>query len=106
LRNIAKEAGVHIWSDSNCYFNANNLFLSIHTGGSGTYAINLPQALQVYDVYMQKAVSKGKIQNLNLELPAHKTKLFYLGDWKKLDKYLKIKLQANDIERIRTLESF
>jgi hypothetical protein len=56
LRNIAREAGCHIYSDANDVVYANKNFLCVYAPGGGTRTIRLPNRAKVIDVLENKTV--------------------------------------------------
>jgi hypothetical protein len=56
LRNIAREAGCHIYSDANDVVYANKNFLCVYAPGGGTRTIQLPNRAKVIDVLENKTV--------------------------------------------------
>jgi hypothetical protein len=56
LRNIAREAGCHIYSDANDVVYANKNFLCVYAPGGATRTIRLPNRAKVIDVLENKTV--------------------------------------------------
>jgi len=83
LRNIFKYAGVHVYSDTNEALYVNKSWLSIHTREAGERVIKLPERMDVYDVFANQLVGE-KISEFKVSLPKHITKLYYLGEYKKI----------------------
>lgn len=79
LRNICREAGVHIYNDDGILMYFNNNFLGIHVKDGVTTEIKLPSETDVYDLYANKiiATNTGKF---TAEVPAVSTKLYFLGN--------------------------
>lgn len=79
LRNIAKYAGIHLYSESLDALYANNSFLAIHTHHvSGPRTIKLPKRCDVYDVFAKKLVARNVVSFVD-NIPARTTKLYYIG---------------------------
>ena len=79
LRKIAREAGVHIFSDSLDIFEANERFVSFHARNSGRKTIRLPRRTDVYDVFGRRMVARG-VEEFSFDAPLHSSWLFYCGD--------------------------
>jgi hypothetical protein len=80
LRNIARYAGVHLYSDSLDVVYANNSFVAVHTNHkSGRRVIGLRKKADVYEVFEGREVAKNAMSFVE-ELPARTTKLYYIGD--------------------------
>ena len=78
LRALAREAGVHIYSDSDDPLSVNNNWLSIHTATAGVKHIRLPEEHPVFDVVGEHTLSEG-CRSFEVELPEHVTRLYYIG---------------------------
>ncbi len=78
LRNMAKFAGVHIYSEDPHVLYANKNFVAIHTIRSGRKTIHLPQRANVYDVFEKREIAKNTAAFVD-NIPAHTTKLYYIG---------------------------
>jgi hypothetical protein len=59
-RELARQAGVHIWNERDDTFYANNTFVSLHANGAGTRTIRFPWACNVVDVMTRKRVAANK----------------------------------------------
>ena len=59
LRNIARAAGCHIYSEANDVVYANRNFLCIYAPGGGTRTIRLPEESRVVDLLENRIVSEG-----------------------------------------------
>lgn len=59
LRNIARAAGCHIYSEANDVVYANRNFLCIYAPGGGTRTIRLPEESRVVDLLEKRIVSEG-----------------------------------------------
>lgn len=80
IRNIAKEAGAHIYNKDNILLNANNKFICVHNGNVSNQkiTINLPLACNVQELFSEKVYADSAI-SFDLELEACKTYLFKLS---------------------------
>lgn len=79
LRNIAKYAGGHLYSESLDTLYANNSFLAIHTNHvSARRIIKLRRRCDVYDVFEKKQIAMNVISFVD-NIPARTTKLYYIG---------------------------
>jgi hypothetical protein len=78
LRNIAKAAGVHIYSELDDLVYANNDFLAIHTNRAGPREIKLRKATDVVDVFTGEIIAKNTNKFL-VELRQYETVLYHLG---------------------------
>ncbi len=77
LRGIARDAGVHIYSDADDVVCANRHFLSLYAPRGGTRTVHLPQRATVIDV-LTGAVVAEDVSEFRLELPEHTTVLYQL----------------------------
>lgn len=59
LRNIARAAGCHIYSNANDVVYANRNFLCIYAPGGSTRTIHLPEESRVVDLFENRIVSEG-----------------------------------------------
>ena len=59
LRNIARDAGCHIYSDANDVVYANKHFLCLYSPGGGERIVRLPQKSRVTDVLENKVIENG-----------------------------------------------
>ena len=77
LRNIARAAGCHIYSDANDVVYANRHFLTIYSPSGGTRTIRLARAARVVDLMENRTLSEGKTE-FPLTMPANTAKLLAL----------------------------
>ncbi|MBN1358937.1 MAG: hypothetical protein JW993_00010 [Sedimentisphaerales bacterium] len=77
LRGIARQAGVHIYSDADDVVCANRHFLCLYAPQGGTRTVHLPQRATVIDV-LTGAVVAEDVSEFRLELPEHTTVLYQL----------------------------
>jgi hypothetical protein len=75
LRNIARAAGCHIYSDANDVVSANKNFLAVYAPGGGTRVIHLPAKAKVVDLIDNRTVSNGA-KDFSLALAPNQTALF------------------------------
>ncbi len=78
LRNIARLAGVHIYSDSGDVLHANDSFVLLHTSAAGDKTIRLPRRGDVVDVYEGKVLFRD-VNSFTINEAAETTRLFYVG---------------------------
>ena len=80
LRNIARYAGVHVYSDSLDVLYANNSFLMIHSNYfPGKRNILLKRKTDIYDIFEKRIVAKN-VKSFTDNLPPCTTKLYYIGN--------------------------
>jgi len=78
LRNIARWAGVHVYSDSGDVLYASKSLLGVHTLAGGTRVFKLPApAMTVYDAFGKKMVAKG-VSEFPVTLAPESTELYVL----------------------------
>jgi hypothetical protein len=77
LRNIARVAGCHIYSDGGDVVYANREFLGIYSPSGGSRTIHLPERSDVTDLLSDKVFAKGATE-FSVELPANTTLLLKL----------------------------
>jgi hypothetical protein len=82
LRNIARYAGVHIYSDAGDVLYANRSMLGVHTLAGGKRVFKLPaRAETVYDVFGRRTVAKN-VSEFEIFLERQSTELYILsGTW-------------------------
>jgi hypothetical protein len=79
LRNIARYAGVHIYSDAGDVLCANKSLLGVHSLSGGGRLFRLPaRADSVYDVFEKQAVAKG-VTEFKAVLEPQSTKLYIVS---------------------------
>jgi len=89
LRNICAESGVHVYCETGDFVCANAQWLCIHTKEDRTATFTLPKESSVYDAFDRTLVAENT-DRFEMEIPAYTTKLFYLGDYKKLESFLEV----------------
>ncbi|MBM4048446.1 MAG: hypothetical protein FJ279_25360 [Planctomycetes bacterium] len=68
MRAIARDAGVHLWLDSDDAVYADSQFVGIHAATDGEKRLNLPRACQVLDAVSGKPVTaNGKAVTLPMK---------------------------------------
>jgi len=77
LRNIARAAGCHIYSEANDVVYANRILLGIYSPSGGDRTIRLPRAARVIDLIESKVLSEDKTQ-FSLTMPANTAKILAL----------------------------
>jgi hypothetical protein len=76
LRNIARYAGAHVYSDAGDVLYANRSLLGIHTLSGGHRVFKMPgRADLIYDVFENQAVAKG-VSEFEVVLQPQSTKLY------------------------------
>ena len=79
IRDVLKEAGVFVYSDSNDPVEANEKFFTLHARYAGVKKVRLPRKTDVLDVFGRRIVAKG-VDSFEFDAPLHSTHLFYLAD--------------------------
>ncbi len=79
LRNVARAAGVHIYSDSLDTLAANDRFIMLHTATAGEKTIRLQEKADVVDVFENQVLARD-VEQVTLQLPAEETRLLFVGD--------------------------
>ena len=77
LREMARHAGAHVYSEENDVIMASKEFLGVHSVRPGRRIIKLPSLTPVWDVTEGSQISKGTDQ-IELDIVAPQTKLFLL----------------------------
>lgn len=67
LRFAARQAGVHLYTETDCNVYANGPFLAVHAPEAGSYVLNTGTPGAVTDVLTGKAVGNGPAFKLDLE---------------------------------------
>ena len=78
LRNIARDAGVHIYDDQGDMIWANDRFLAINAQSDGPRTIRFPAPVTVVDAYEQEELG-ANLQSLDLHMHRWSTKLLTLA---------------------------
>ncbi|MBR6587982.1 MAG: hypothetical protein IKK82_11250, partial [Kiritimatiellae bacterium] len=79
LCDIAKRAGVHIYSTATDPMEANGDFVTLHARFAGKKTIRLPKRTSVYDVFGGKVLAKD-VKEFSFDAPLHSSWLFYCAD--------------------------
>ena len=79
LLRIARDADVHIFSDSLDPVEANERFISFHARNSGRKTIRLPRKTSVVDVFNRELVAKD-VDSFTFDASLHSSRLFYFAD--------------------------
>ena len=74
LRNIARDAGVHIYDDAGDMLWSNNAFLAIYAQNAGTRTIRFPTPVTATDAYENRVLGTG-VTALDLAMNRWETKL-------------------------------
>ena len=77
LRNIARAAGCHIYSDVGDVVYANRNFVALYAPGGGSRTLHLPSAARVIDLFSGRVLSPGTAQ-LPLEMEPNTTRILGL----------------------------
>jgi len=75
LRNIARDAGCHIYSDAGDVVSAGGDFLGVYAPGGGSRRIHLPRPSRVTDLLQNSVVADG-VTEFPLDLEANASALF------------------------------
>lgn len=79
LREFARFAGVHVYSEEDDVLYANHCFVGLHTVKGGEKQIRLPEARPVYEVYSRRVVAPDPVAQFADAVSARETRLYYLG---------------------------
>lgn len=79
LRQIAKRAGVHVYSESGDPMEASDAFVTLHARFAGKKTIVLPKRATVCDVFNRRVVAKD-VSTFEFDAPLHSSWLFYLKE--------------------------
>ena len=79
LQRLAREAGVHLFSESFDVTEANAAFVSLHIRASGTKTVRLPRKTTVVDVFNRRVVAKD-VDKFSFVAPLHSSWLFHYAD--------------------------
>jgi len=83
LRQICREAGVHIYIDTGDVVYANKSFLCIHVNEGGNKKVRLPRKTDVYDLINSKELAR-RVKEFTFTAAPCSTSVFFLGskrDW-------------------------
>jgi hypothetical protein len=78
LREVARYAGVHIYSESEDVLYADHNYVALHTVRTGTKTVHLPQRADVWEVYSNRQVGQD-CTVFDDEMAAGATHLYYIG---------------------------
>ncbi len=79
-RNIAKFAGVHVYSDSDDAFYADGNFMMIHTKDAGKKRFRLLKKVpEIMEIFTDKTVARNT-DIFEVELPAKHTAVYFIGE--------------------------
>jgi hypothetical protein len=78
LRELARYAGVHIYSESEDVMYADHNFVALHTVRSGAKTIQLPHSADVWEVYTDRQVASG-VSQFTDTMSSGATHLYYYG---------------------------
>lgn len=79
LRELARYAGVHIYSESEDVLYANNHYVALHTVRSEVKTIRLPRCADVWEAYSGRRVARA-CTHFEDAMQAGSTHLYYYGD--------------------------
>ncbi|MDO9465595.1 MAG: hypothetical protein Q7J67_09920 [bacterium] len=94
LLSIAKGAGVHIYSDSLDFIDANEEFLMFHSAQGGQKTISLNKKSDVVDIFEGEVLFKN-VDTFSFEIPKERTKVFFVGDSAKFLNFMDYKKLTN-----------
>jgi hypothetical protein len=78
IRNIAREAGVHIYCDNNDFIAANNWLLCVCAASDGPRTIRLPRRAKVVDALTGELTAKDA-REFTLEMEYGETRVWQLA---------------------------
>ena len=78
LVNLARQAGVHLFTETMDPVEANDALFTLHARRSGTKRIRLPKRCDVVDVFNNKLIATDA-DEFTIEAPLHSSFLFYYG---------------------------
>jgi hypothetical protein len=87
LRNIARSAGVHLYSESLDFVDANDRLLMLHAQNGGEKTLKLKNPCDIVDLYTGEVVQLNR-DTFSFNLPKDKTRVFFLGDSKEFINYM------------------
>lgn len=79
LRKIAKDAGVHLYSDSTDPVEANDALFTLHARFAGQKTVRLSRKTTVVDVFNRRLVAKD-VDTFSFDAPLYSSWLFYCAD--------------------------
>ncbi|MDD4519058.1 MAG: hypothetical protein PHH90_11280, partial [Limnochordia bacterium] len=79
MRDMAKNAGCHIYIDTDDFIWRNASFLGLYTVTAGEKTVRLPEPFDVYDVFDDRLIGEG-IDKFVFTAGENKTYLFFTGD--------------------------
>ena len=75
MRNIAKGAGCHIYSDSDDVLWANRNYITFHASSEGTKTIKLPEKCKAVEVYESECCCEDS-DEIVFDIKTGETKMF------------------------------
>ena len=105
LRNLAEKAKIHVWNKDGDYVIPAENFLVVHALSTGKKKFSLPQKMDVYEVFQERAVGNG-ISSFSEYMEKGTTRIYFIGkrsDWKPGKPLADYQEPKNDL-RIRNLE--
>ena len=78
LRELARHAGVHIYSDSEDVLHADRNYVALHTVRAEAKVVRLPRSADVWEVYSRRQVGEGCTEFRD-SMAAGSTHLYYIG---------------------------
>ena len=76
--NLARRAGVHIFTEGGDPMEANEHMLTLHARFPGVKTVKLPGKADVIDVYHGRKIASG-VESFTFDAPLHSSWLFYFG---------------------------
>ena len=90
VREVARNAGVHIYTETDDNFFAGGKFLCIHADSTGEKVIRLPQSADAVEIYTGEVLGRDT-DCLMFPMKAFETKVIRLGDAERILRQLKFK---------------
>ncbi len=78
LRECARYAGCHVWSERNAVVYASEGLAALHVPGAGSWDLKLPAAARVSDLF-DKPVPRGIVNHIPIETSGPETRIFRLS---------------------------
>lgn len=79
LRELAREAGVHIYCEEDDVFYAGHDYVCLHTVRSGNKTVKLPRRADIYNAFTGEKIAEN-VTEFTDRMQAGTTKLYYFGD--------------------------
>ena len=79
VRKVAREAGAHIYNETDDNFAAGNGIVSIHCSRPGVKTVRLPKATDVVDLFSGEVLGRG-VTEVSFPMKAFQTRVLITGD--------------------------